>query len=342
MKLGHHRETLMHSRDKWFQNKLPQYLIEEADVVISYDTFSWILAARCLKVGKPFILDASIAHPIAKEQVYDSIRRRFPAWAAQVAPKREKYIALEVREMKLATQIVVASQFTKSTYVQNGVDSNKIFLNAYGINQDFFKSKWQAEASLSNGSQSGSPIVPAVRGGKSAALVFYFFGTVNARKGIPWLCEVWARFNSRYPNCRLILAGYGKVPKGFDFPEGVERIGFVHPQDRLQHFHKADVFVFPSYFEGFAQVIIEALACGLPVITTTHTAGPDFVTPGAEGFVVTPGEDDELMEAMSFFAENADCIEPMGRQARRVVEGYTWDAYGTRWKTILDNINLPG
>ena len=55
-------------------------------------------------------------------------------------------------------------------------------------------------------------------------------------------------------------------------------------------YQSADLFVFPSVAEGFAHVLLESLACGLPILSTTATAAPDLVTEGIEGFVVPPGD----------------------------------------------------
>jgi len=101
---------------------------------------------------------------------------------------------------------------------------------------------------------------------------------------------------------------------------------------------ESEVFVFPSYFEGFALVLLEAMASGLPVITTTATAGPDITTPGEDGWVIEPGKLDALIEAMRFCLENRDRVTEMGANARRTAERFSWDAYGDRWVTILQGV----
>ena len=82
-------------------------------------------------------------------------------------------------------------------------------------------------------------------------------------------------------------------------------------------------------------MIIEAMACGLPVITSTHTVGPEVITDGKEGFCIEPGDDDALLRALEYFVQKPLSIAAMGIAARKRVEGMSWDAYGERWREIL-------
>lgn len=318
-KRGRHPETVFYERNKRFQQQLPQRLINGATHVIGFDTSSWILQERCRKAGKPFILDASIAHPLSQQAIFNQLRNRFPAWAGQLQPKDRQLVTTEMQEMASAANIVVASEFTRSTYLQHGIDSERIHINHYGTNFSYFRPK--------------QPV--AVR---AETVHFLYFSKLSVRKGFPWLCEIWRSFQQQYTNARLTVAGYGELPAGFELPAGIQIQGFVHPGDRLALFHSADVFVFPSYFEGFAQVIIEAMACGLPVITTTNTVGPELITDGVEGFCVEPGDDQALLTAMAFFVENQHRITTMGQHAAESVKPLSWDAYGVRWKHICEEI----
>jgi len=322
LRLSANSEAVLNQRNRRFQEQIPRRLIQGADVVIGFDTSSWILIERCKRLGKPFVLDASIAHPTAKLAVFEQLRQRYPIWEQQLHAKPAQYLALELAEMASATHIVAASSFTRGTYLQHGVDAKKISVNPYGTDLNFFRSKWEtASPASSNG------------------LRFFFFGGLTARKGFPGLCRVWELFVHQYPHCTLVAAGFNHPPTGFALPPGVELVGAIHPDDRIKWFHAADVFVFPSFFEGFAQVVIEAMACGLPVITTTATAGYD-VMPADEtaGFVLPPGDDEALMRALVYFAQHPNAVEAMGRAARLAVESFTWEAYGLRWQSILESV----
>ncbi len=443
--LGQTNDQVFFPRNKAFQQQIPQNLIDAADAVIGFDTSSWILAERCRKAGKPFILDVSIAHPLAKEKAFAELREKYPEWAAELAPKLPRNIEVELQEIEMADHIVVASSFTKKTYTDHGVPAEKISLNPYGtdlgrretgevksetgdgrrengrretsevkrengrretgeVNSETSEVKgengkgetgevkgetgevkgetsdgrrekvksetsevkgetgdWRRENGRSETSdvkwetgegkrETGnvkwetSNVKRETLDGKGEAefgergITFLFFGALSARKGFPWLCEVWRSFYKQNPHCRLLAAGYDFRPAVYEVPEGVEVLGAIHPSDRAALFAAADVFVFPSFFEGFGQVILEAMACGLPVITTTATAAPDLWTAGKAGLMVEPGNNNSLLEALHFFVENPQATIIMGAAARQSAQAFTWEAYGENWKRILTSL----
>ncbi len=307
-------------RNQAFQQALPQRLLQQCGAVIGFDTSSWLLQQRARAAGKPFVLDASIAHPLAKEAVYQQLRSEFPDWATHSESKAQALLALEQQEMEQADRIVVASSFTRDTYLQHGVPAHKIVVNPYGTDLQFFESKWNQPL----------PVEGPVR--------FVFMGSIGARKGVPWLCRVWPQLLAQVPQAQLTLAGYGQWPASVPLPPQVQLAGAIAPSHRAAFLRQHHVFVFPSYFEGFAQVIIEAMACGLPVITTTATAAPDVMTAGEDGFILTPGDDAALLQALLHFALQPAEVERMGRQAALHVQPYTWQAYGQRWATLLQSL----
>jgi glycosyltransferase involved in cell wall biosynthesis len=101
---------------------------------------------------------------------------------------------------------------------------------------------------------------------------------------------------------------------------------------------QCDVFVLPSYFEGFGLVLLEAMASGLPIITTTATAGPDILTEGTDGWNIEPGDLASLVERMNYCLEHPAEVREMGRQARATAQRFTWSAYGERWMRILAEV----
>jgi glycosyltransferase involved in cell wall biosynthesis len=118
----------------------------------------------------------------------------------------------------------------------------------------------------------------------------------------------------------------------------VKILGKVPNPELAKIMAESDAFVLPSYFEGFGLVLLEAMAAGLPVLTTTATAGPDIVTEGVNGFIIEPGDLDALVSGMKFCLENREKIVSMGMNARETAEQFSWNAYGDRWAKILDSV----
>ena len=103
----------------------------------------------------------------------------------------------------------------------------------------------------------------------------------------------------------------------------------------IEEMGRHDVLVFPSLFEGFGLVILEAMSQGLPVITTAHTAGPDILTEGSDGFVVPIRSAEGIAGKVSLLYEDPDLLEAMKVQAVATARQWTWEKYQDRVATAL-------
>ena len=100
----------------------------------------------------------------------------------------------------------------------------------------------------------------------------------------------------------------------------------------------ADVFVFPSLVEGFGMVLTEAMACGIPIITTPNTAGPDIITDGVEGFIIPVRDVEALKEKLEWCYEHPEELAEMGKAARKKAEQLTWNLYRQRLASKVQQV----
>jgi glycosyltransferase involved in cell wall biosynthesis len=108
------------------------------------------------------------------------------------------------------------------------------------------------------------------------------------------------------------------------------------PRDEVSSWYqKADVFVLPTLSDGFAITQLEAMAHGLPVVTTPNCAR--VVSDGEDGRVIPPRDADALAEALVYFEENREEPVSMGRRARKTSKQYTLDRVGARLEKIASN-----
>jgi glycosyltransferase involved in cell wall biosynthesis len=104
-------------------------------------------------------------------------------------------------------------------------------------------------------------------------------------------------------------------------------------------YQRANVLLFPSLVEGFGMVITEAMAHGVPVITTAHTAGPELIENGKDGFIIPVRRPDALAEAMQWCLNNAESVEEMGYSATQKAANWQWCDYRKALGAAVLNIS---
>lgn len=158
------------------------------------------------------------------------------------------------------------------------------------------------------------------------AFTYVFIGRIVADKGIHELIDAFIRVHKQHPDTRLLLVG-GLEPELDplrpetiatidDCPDiiSIGRVGDVRP-----YLAAADCLVFPSYREGFPNVVLEAGAMGLPAIVTDINGSREIIEDAFNGCVISPHDTDALAEAMSAFAENPEKTARMASVARQHV-----------------------
>ncbi|OYT69613.1 MAG: hypothetical protein CFK52_13395 [Chloracidobacterium sp. CP2_5A] len=304
------------ARNQRFQRDVPSSALRTADAVIGFDTSSWILAERCRDLGRRFILDQSIAHPLWKRRVFEEVAARYPDWRESIAPPLPAMLGHEQREHELAATIVVASSFTKRSLLAHGVPEMKLVVNPYGVDLEAFTPRRPSEG--------GRPFR------------FLFLGALTARKGLPLLLEVWRKLAARRAELWLVGPASPTVRRLIPDLPGLRFLGKRPHRDLPDILRRCDALAFPSYFEGFGLVVLESMACGVPVIASDATVGPDLIEDGADGWLMTAGDAERLQSVMEEALSQPTKAFEMGRLARRKAEAYTWDAYGARWQALLE------
>jgi glycosyltransferase involved in cell wall biosynthesis len=159
--------------------------------------------------------------------------------------------------------------------------------------------------------------------GRSRLLLFC--GTIEQRKGIPELAEAWGKFSESHPEWTLLIVGRA-VDKSLHQrlrEIGGGRVVFTGqlPHARVaMYMRAADAYVQPSRLEGLANATMEAMATGLPVITTSACGQRELIRDGENGWLVPPGDAAALGRALEELAADREKGERLGREARRTVE----------------------
>ncbi len=166
--------------------------------------------------------------------------------------------------------------------------------------------------------------------------VVLFVGSGFERKGVEFLVKAVESIPA--PVSALVV---GKGP-GSKFKNAVKRqnIIFCGPQkDIFKYYAAADIFVFPTIYEPFGNVHLEALASGLPVITTMNSGAAEIIRDGVHGFVVKEPEDvGYIAEKIQYFLDNKDMLSSMSEGARRLAEGFTFERHMDKIHKLYERV----
>jgi len=120
-----------------------------------------------------------------------------------------------------------------------------------------------------------------------------------------------------------------------DYP--YEYKGHLSQEELVQCYQAADIFISTSYTDSWAQTVIEAMACGTPVIVSDNTGAKDAVAKGG-GYVVPTGDSTALKDKIKYLFQHRDELEQMGRRAATIAGQYTWDNYHEQLMNAISDI----
>jgi len=166
-------------------------------------------------------------------------------------------------------------------------------------------------------------------------------GRFELQKGFDLLIRAYAKIADVYPDWRLVLVGDGtQTPALQRLVEQHHLRGRVLMPGRARHsrswLRQADLFVFPSRFEGFPNALLEAMACGLPVVSFDCPSGPgEIIEHGRNGLLVEPQNISALTESMGMLMENAELRHRLASQAQDVLQRFSLARIMSLWESIL-------
>jgi glycosyltransferase involved in cell wall biosynthesis len=201
------------------------------------------------------------------------------------------------REIAEADLVLCPSRFVEESMIQNGVPASKCFTRHFGVDTSIFKPREKV------------PDVP----------VFICVGNICLRKGHHYLFRAWQKVKPHLPsNARLICVGL--VLKDFQnewfrWKGTFEYYRHFNHQALARLLSQCTAFVFPSLEEGFARVLSEAMACGLPLIATHESGASTIMRDQLEGILIPPRNVDAIADAMIRLAKDKDLNSQMGKAA---------------------------
>ena len=218
----------------------------------------------------------------------------------------------------MSDYIITISDYSKETLINNGIEEEKVYVNNLGFDPSLFKPKMNYRDN-----------------GKFKIL---FVGQISVRKGIKLLIQAFNQLKLK--NAELILIGGLADGKSLIDKNNskIKYVSYCTHQELVTHYQDADIFVLPSYTDSWGMVVIEAMACGLPVIVSENTGSKEAIVDNRSGFIIKVGDVKALEEKLLYFYNNRDITKPFGVKSHKLAEKYTWEDYEKRVKDIIFDI----
>lgn len=201
---------------------------------------------------------------------------------------------------------ITISEYNKKLLVEKySLPEDKIIVNYCGVNTEYF-----------NRHASPYPVrftIASVTALKEIKGVKYLIDACNIikNKNVTFICNIIGGGEDYHALKNYI--------DDLELGEYIKLIGKVNPETIRDYLLKASIFVLPSLSEGIPVAVMEAMAMELPVIATNITGLPEIVENEKSGFLIPPGDSNEIAEKISFFYNNPEMIMQMGKYGRKVV-----------------------
>jgi glycosyltransferase involved in cell wall biosynthesis len=259
------------------------------------------------------------AHPytVFTDNTYSLTKRHFPDWAPLSARQSRRWAELEALTCRDARYVFVPSDLVRDTMIADyGCDPGRVVRVGFGTaiyEAELPQRSWDTQVAL-------------------------FVGIQFARKGGPTLLEAWAKVARELPGAELWIAGPKSGPAS-ELPPGVRWLGYVSGREALGDlYRRASVFVLPSIFDPYPNVLREAMGHGLPCVGSDSGGIPEIITEGETGLLAPVGEPAPLAHALIDLLGNPAEAERMGRAGHAAVtSSQTWDHVAERMAPYIES-----
>lgn len=237
-----------------------------------------------------------------------------PEWFAPVFAAWYQF--LMPRLAKRARKVITDSHFSKGRIIERfEIDEGKVISIPCGVDHGRFRP-------YSNDDTAEIRVKYALPDTYILAV-----GSLNPRKNLHALLRAWRKIASSLDGVQLVIVGSaGRAFKSLNLdnlPKQVRFLGFINDDDLPLLYAAARCFIFPSYYEGFGLPVLEAMACGVPVIASNAASLPEVL--GDAGIQFDPMDVDELATAISRLLDDDMLVRSLVHSGLQRAKLYTWE-----------------
>ncbi len=297
-------------------------LLPDCDILVTWSGYGLETLRRARARGIHTILKRGSSHIAVQEAL---LREEFDRWGYKAAAVDERMRRRELEEYAAADRITVPSTFAQRTFQTQGFSPEQVWVTPDGVDLEYFR----------------PPATPAA---EPETLRVLFAGGISLRKGVQYLMEAARRLGPKVP-LKIVMAG-GLMEGGREcldwFAGAYDYRGFVSQAALRDLYWQSSVLVLPSIEEGFGVVIAEAMACGLPVIASENSAGPDLIRDGVDGYLVPIRDVQALADRLLTLWQRPDLRREMGQAARQHVSAFTWEHQADVYVALFERLMRAG
>lgn len=239
-----------------------------------------------------------------------------------------RIIARMKKALSTAQAVTVISSDIKAHILNIGTPANKVYIIPFGVFLNEFRTSKEYHQQNNNNNR-----------------YILYLGRLIKRKGVDVLIEAFSKISNDYPGLRLKIAGYGReksnlitLANDLGINKKIDFVGLVRGREKLQLLHNALFLICPSRTETFPVVNLEALASGIPVITSRVGGIPDIIQDGENGFLVEPENPEHLAVKMDSLLKDAVLRKRMAENAISTVLQYDWNVIVQKYIDIYEEL----
>ncbi len=290
---GTYREALDSRWGRWLAGELAREPYEQA-------YFFTQIAREALAVardrGARTILDNPNGHIRDFRERLCTESERWTGWPYWGHPS-ESMVARVEEEYRLADRIRVSSGWAKRSLVERGVASDKVFVVPQGVDLERFR--------------------PVPKPPAAGPLRLVFVGSFSLGKGFPYLLRAISRVGAARVSLEMVGAT-GDIWSRRLLDRLKTGLAVTHAAgDPLGAYQRGELFVLPTLHDGFGLVVAEAMACGLPIITTDACGAAEWIVLGQTGWVLPAGDEEALTSTLEEALARRHELADMGQAAHR-------------------------
>lgn len=263
--------------------------------------------------------------------IHDLIFLLYPEWATR--NQRNRFSTIVKHSACRADCVIAVSESTRADILKyTGVKNDKVEVVYEGVDEQFRVLNTIDEASFLNRYNLDKPFI-------------LFVGSIHPRRNVQRVIESFVQLKvEKKIDHQLVLIGLKQqldpsishLIHERNIDQSISMLGFVPDEDLVKFYNLADIFIYPSLYEGFGLPVLEAMACGTPVITSNTSSLPEVA--GDAAVLIDPSNQSQMVDAIQNIVENRAWAEELKERGLERCKKFSWKSAAKTTCEIFESV----